>query len=233
MMRFVALPITVLAVLTNLPGLMTAGILLAESFRIHALGVMYFEYPYLLVGGVCLTVSGTGIAAAGFGFAKKGRYALLSLTSLTLGLVGAVLIPNIEPQGKMGVASWNVFNRANGRIYAWGVDHNRYPASEQELRDSLGPEISKNSAIYLRRGHPIPYNVRFATRTEGPPDLPVPSAPGVFDYSVAGDGREYSLRMTTLELPVDERVGFFHLPRDKKARVLTGKQPRSEGEAGR
>lgn len=139
--------------------------------------------------------------------------------------MGAILIPDVEPQARMGVASSNFFFRADRRVYHWGVDHGRYPASEQELRDSLGQQLSGEPAIFLRRGRPIPYGVRFATQTKGSLDSSVPPDPGIVDYSVAPDGKEYFLRMTTLQKPVGETVVFYHLPGDKNAWVVTGKLP--------
>ena len=118
--RILVIALASAAGLCNLPALFDGAVRVTDWVRIHTSSVPYFGYPYAITGFAWLALSMTGIAAAGIAIRKRGSYGIaLALVSLALGLASALILPNVEVKGEMGLASQDLLGHADQSLAEW------------------------------------------------------------------------------------------------------------------
>ena len=165
----------------------------------------------LVVGLVCLLLSGLGLGLAARAIWKKSFCVIVSVASLFLGLGGALILPDVGPQIEMAGANQRILGHADHSLSDWDEAHARFPSSEKELREAFAVRPLQEPAIYFQQGKPIPYDVRIVTNAAGPSVGAVPPNPGTVVYAVSSDHKDYWLTMTTLRNPAGGPVAWEHI----------------------
>ena len=209
--RRTAIVIAVCGVIFNLPALVLGSSSLWDWLRVHILDGPYFRWSYLVVGLVCLLLSGLGIGLAARAIWSKDFCVLASVASFFLGLGCMVMLPNIGPRLHMADANQKILGHADHSLSDWDEARGTFPSSEEELRNALAVRPLQERAIYFRQGKPIPYDVRIVTNATGPSEGEVPPNPGTVVYAVSSDYKDYWLTMTTLRDPAAGPVAWEHV----------------------
>ncbi|MGH9734853.1 MAG: hypothetical protein ACRD8A_09735 [Candidatus Acidiferrales bacterium] len=101
----------------------------------------------------------------------------------------------------MAAANQRIPGHADHSLFDWDEAHERFPANEDELRKALAVRPLQETAIYFRRGRPIPYDAQIETNAVGAYEKAVSLNPGTVVYAASSDYKEYWLTMTTLQNP--------------------------------
>ncbi|MFY9730202.1 MAG: hypothetical protein WB723_06400 [Candidatus Acidiferrales bacterium] len=210
-LRWTAIVIAGFAVFFNLPTLIYGSSFVWEWVRVHTSDGPYFRWSYLLVGLVCLLISGLGLGLAARAICRKRFCVVASVAALLLGLGCAVILPDVGPQLEMASANQRILGHADHSLSDWDEAHGKFPSSEEELREALAVRPLQEPAIYFQQGRPIPYDVRIVTNAAGPATGPLPPRPGTVVYAVSLDYKEYWLTMTTLRNPTIGPVAWEHV----------------------
>jgi hypothetical protein len=210
-LRGTAILIAGLGALFNLPALVLGLSFLWDWLRVYSSHGPYFRWSYLIVGLVCLLLSGSGLGLAARAIWRKSFCVIASVASLVLGLGCAVILPNVGPQLDMAGANQRFLGLADHSLSDWDEKHGKFPANEEELREALALRPLQEPAIYFQQGKPIPYDVRIVMNAAGPSVGVVPPNPGTVVYAVSPDYKEYWLTMTTLRYPVGGPVTWEHI----------------------
>ena len=167
-LRWMAIVIAGCGAFFNLPALALGCHFLWDWVRVHSSDGVYFRWPYLVVGLVCLLLSGLGLGLAARAIWKKSFCVIVSVASLFLGLGGALILPDVGPQIEMAGANQRILGHADHSLSDWDEAHARFPSSEKELREAFAVRPLQEPAIYFQQGKPIPYDVRIVSKRRWP-----------------------------------------------------------------
>jgi hypothetical protein len=210
-LRWTAIVIALCGAIFNLPALFLGSSFLWNWVRVHILDGPYFRWSYLVVGLVCLLLSGVGIGLAARAIWRKGFCVLASVASVVLGLGCMDILTDIGPRLDMASANLKILGHADHSLPDWDEAHGTFPSSEEELRNALAERPLQERAIYFRQGKPIAYDFRIVKNAAGPWEGEVPPNPGTVVYAISSDYKEYWLTMTTLRDPVGGPVAWEHV----------------------
>lgn len=200
-LKWLAFAVAVCAAAFNLPALVLGSSFLWTWVRVQTSDGPYFRWPYLVAGLACALLSALGLGLTARAVWGKRFRVILSVASLLLGLMCAVELPEVSPQAAMSGGNLRVLGHADHSLSDWDEVHGTFPSNEEDPHKALAVRPLGETAIYLRQGKPIPYDVRIVTNATGPSTVAMPATPGTVVYAVSSDYRDYWLTMTTLTNP--------------------------------
>lgn len=209
-LKWLAVVVAVFGTAFNLPALVLGSSFLWTWIRVQTSDGPYFRWPYLVAGLVCMLLSALGLSLAARAVWGKRFRVVLSVASLLLGLGCAVELPEVSPQSAMSEGNLRILGHADHSLSDWDEVHGNFPSNEEDLHKALAVRPLGETAIYLRQGKPIPYDVRIVTNATGPSTVAMPATPGAVVYAVSSDYRDYWLTMTTLTNPGAGPVAWEH-----------------------
>jgi hypothetical protein len=210
-LRWSAVVIAGIGALTNLPATLTGFLFLGNWIHLHTFVGPYFQWGYLATAMACLLFSGLGLAMAARAIWRRSFCVLASVVSLTIGLAGALELPEVGPRLDMANATQRLLGHADHSLSDWDETQSSFPSDEQGLREALASRPLHEPPVFFVRGKAIPYDVRIIANAIGPDLDTVPPNPGTIVYAVSPDYEEYWLTITTLRDPVGGPVVLEHI----------------------
>jgi hypothetical protein len=180
----------------SLPLLCFGGYLIVCWLRIHSSNVYYANYPYATTAVACFAVASLNLWVTLSAVWRRSFYGLLFVIPVIVGLTAMEIAPDHTPYLSSLTADTNHLSGVHSSLGVWYEKNRRFPASESELRDAVGPD---SASQYKQRGSPLPYELVVVTNADGPRLTDTSQRPGVIYYCVSKNLQEFWVTMTRLQ----------------------------------
>jgi len=188
-----------------LPSLFLSTTLLRDFVRIHLEQSYHFDYPYgahfLLWAAIAFLLAGV----AAYSFIRRSYYGLLSTFAVIVGLLTVHVAPDFVPSVPMLSVTLRQLGHAEKALSDWDEAHGRFPGTQDEMRQALGPVLAEPSHFLLGTT-PVTCKAELVPDAVSASVKATAAQPCVLIYAVRTGCGEYWLTETTLERPTLARV---------------------------